>query len=75
MYGLLFVHADKNNADVSGQNPQVFGGLVVEGSIKMTGQFTIVYDDTSAASDINKIPKSAKFGLVPGSWLDAKTSF
>lgn len=75
MYGMLFVHADANNADVQGTNPQFYGSLVVEGSIKMTGQFTIVFDDTSAASDPNKIPKSAKFGLVPGSWLDAKTSF
>jgi hypothetical protein len=41
----------------------------------MTGGFTIVYDDTASSSDTHKIPKSAKFGLVPGSWLDAKTSF
>lgn len=75
MYGMLFVHADNNNADVQGQNPQFYGALVVEGSIKMTGKFLIVYDDTSASSDTNKLPKSAKFGLVPGSWLDAKTSF
>jgi hypothetical protein len=41
----------------------------------MTGNFTIVYDDTSSSSDPHKLPKSAKFGRVPGSWLDAKTSF
>jgi hypothetical protein len=75
MYGLLFVHSDTNKADVTGNNPQIYGSLVVEGDIKMTGQFTIVYDDTSASGSTNKIPKSARFALVPGSWLDARTSF
>ena len=41
----------------------------------MTGNFLIVYDDTSANTNPNHLPKSAKFGRVPGSWLDAKTSF
>lgn len=75
MYGMLFVHADHNNADVQGQNPQVYGSLVVEGNIKMTGQFLIVYDDTGVSTNTHKLPKSAKFGRVPGSWLDAKSAF
>jgi hypothetical protein len=75
VYGMLFVHADDNNADVQGQNPQVYGSLVVEGDIKMTGKFLIVYDDTGVSSNTNVLPKTAKFGRVPGSWLDAKTAF
>lgn len=75
IYGMLFIHSDTHGVDVSGGNSQVYGALVVDGDIKMTGKFTIVYDDTSASSDPNKLPKSAKFGRVPGSWLDAKTSF
>lgn len=75
VYGMVFVHSDTQSADVTGTNPQFYGSLVVEGTIKMTGQFLIVYDDVSASSNPNKLPKSAKFGRVPGSWLDAKTSF
>ena len=75
VYGMIFLHSDTHNVDVTGNNPQVYGSLVLEGDIKMTGTFTIVYDDTSASSDPHKLPKSAKFGRVPGSWLDAKTGF
>jgi hypothetical protein len=78
MYGMLFLHSDHPltaPVPVTGTNPQVYGALVVEGNIKMTGNFTIVYDSTAASSNKNKIPSNAKFALVPGSWLDAKASF
>lgn len=76
IYGMLFIHSDHQNASVSSSGQaQVYGALLVEGDIKMTGGFTIVYDNTSSSANTHKIPKSAKFGLVPGSWLDAKTSF
>jgi hypothetical protein len=78
MYGMLFLHSDhplSAPVQVGGTNPQVYGALVVEGNIKMTGNFTIVYDSTSATSNKNKIPANAKFALVPGSWLDAKAAF
>jgi len=78
MYGMLFIHSDNpgaNPAQVRGTNSQVYGSLVVEGDIKMTGNFTIVYDSTSATSNKNKIPANAKFALVPGSWLDAKAAY
>jgi hypothetical protein len=77
MYGMLFLHSDNPATapvQVGGTNAQVYGALVVEGNIKMTGNFTIVYDST-AASGSKKIPSNAKFALVPGSWLDAKTAF
>jgi hypothetical protein len=78
MYGMLFLHSDNpktNPVQVGGTNAQVYGALVVEGDIQMTGGFTIVYDSTASCANTNEIPSSAKFGLVPGSWLDAKTSF
>lgn len=79
IYGMLFVHSDKQtatqHANVTGTNPQVYGSLVVEGDIKMTGQFLIVYDSTAASTSTNTLPSSAKFALVPGSWLDSKTAF
>lgn len=75
-YGMLFLHSDNNNANVTGKNTIVFGALVVEGEIdKLTANFTVVYDDTAASSDPHKLPKSAKFARVPGSWLDASVGF
>ena len=76
MYGMLFIHSDNNTAEVHGTGKNlIYGALVVEGNIEMTGQFTVVYDSTSADSNTNKIPSNAKFGRVPGSWLDAKSAF
>lgn len=81
-YGLLFVHDDTPNTTsgatelVTGQGgTKIFGALVVEGNVKMTGDLTIVYDDTSASGDTHKLPSSAKFGRVAGSWLDAGMAF
>lgn len=75
-YGMLFLHSDDQSASLRGNGTvKVFGAVVVEGDVDFQGNLTIVYDDTSAASDTNKLPDSAKFGLVPGSWLDAKTAF
>ena len=81
-YGLLFVHDDTPDTGsgatelVTGQGGvKLFGALVVEGNVKMTGDLTIIYDDTSTSGDTHKLPSSAKFGRVAGSWLDAGTAF
>jgi hypothetical protein len=81
-YGLIFVHNDVPKTDpsddelVSGAgNTKIFGALVVEGNIDIQGNITIVYDDTSVSSDTHKLPTSARFGRVAGSWLDSGTAF
>jgi hypothetical protein len=81
-YGLLFVHDDTPDTSssatplVTGQGgSKIFGALVVEGNVKMTGDLTIVYDDTSVSGDTHKLPASARFGRVAGSWLDSGTGF
>ena len=75
-YGMLFVHSDTNTATVTGNGSvKLFGAMVVEGEVDIEGNITIVYDDTSATGDTNKLPSSAKFGRVAGSWLDASTAF
>ncbi|HEU4813028.1 MAG TPA: hypothetical protein VFS99_02210 [Xanthomonadaceae bacterium] len=81
-YGLLFVHDDTPNTTsgatelVTGQGGvKLFGALVVEGNVKMSGDLTIIYDDTSTSGDTHKLPSSAKFGRVAGSWLDSSTAF
>lgn len=82
-YGLLFVHDDTPDTSASSTTPlvtgqggvKIFGALVVEGNVKMSGDLTIVYDDTSASGDTHKLPSSARFGRVAGSWLDSGTAF
>ena len=76
VYGLLFLHSDTQAAQVTGNgNIKIFGALVVEGEVEISGDITVVYDDTSVSGDTNKLPKSARFGRVSGSWLDAGTAF
>lgn len=75
-FGMLFVRSKNNTADVDIQgNNKIFGSMVVEGDIKVTGTIDIVYEDVSISSDPFTFPKSAKFARVPGSWLDATTGF
>jgi hypothetical protein len=81
-YGLLFVHDDVPKT-ASGDTPlvtgngdqKVFGALVVEGNVDISGNITVVYDDTSVSGDTHKLPTSARFGRVAGSWLDSGTAF
>ena len=54
---------------------KIFGALVVEGNVEISGNITVVYDDTSVSGDTNKLPSSARFGRVAGSWLDSGTAF
>lgn len=71
IYGQVFVRDDdgESSVKVTG-NGQIFGALIVEGDIEVGGNLTIVYDDASVGGDPDKIPKTAKFGRLPGSWLD-----
>ena len=75
-YGMLFVHSDDNTAQVKGNGDiKIFGAMIVEGDVEISGGITVVYDDTSVSGDTHKLPASARFGRVAGSWLDAGTAF
>jgi hypothetical protein len=75
-YGMLFVHSDDSTAQVTGNGDiKVFGALVVEGDVEISGNITVVYDDTSVSGDTHKLPASARFGRVAGSWLDSGKAF
>lgn len=75
-FGMLFLHSDNQSASLAGAgSPKFFGSVVVEGGVDMHGTLTIVYDDISTSGDTHKLPTSARFARVPGSWLDAKTAF
>lgn len=75
-YGMLFVRSDNDTALLKGAgNSKIFGSLVVQGKVDIGGGIDIVYRDTAATSNPNVIPQSAKFGLVPGSWLDNRSGF
>ena len=81
-YGMLFVHDDVPKTG-SGDEPlvtgngdqKIFGSLVVEGNVNISGNITVVYDDTSVSGDTHKLPTSARFGRVAGSWLDSGKAF
>ena len=76
IYGMLFVHSDDNTAQVKGNGDiKIFGAMIVEGDVEISGGITVVYDDTSVSGDTHKLPASARFGRVAGSWLDAGTAF
>lgn len=82
LYGLLFVHDDVPKTSstatplVTGNGDQkIFGALVVEGNVEISGNITVVYDDTSVSGDTHKLPASARFGRVAGSWLDSGRAF
>ena len=85
LYGMLFAHSNNILADnTSVCNPNckfkmnggtVFGSLVIEGDIDMSGNPIIIYDDISISADVNTLPSGARFARVPGSWLDFTTGF
>lgn len=75
-FGLLFVRSKTNKANVSiSGNNKLFGSMVVEGDINVTGNIHIIYEDVSVSSDPFTFPKSSTFARVPGSWLDATEGF
>ena len=75
-YGLLFIRSDNDTALLKGVgNSKVFGSIIVQGKVDMAGTIDIVYYDTSISNNPFTLPKSAKFGLVPGSWLDSRAGF
>jgi hypothetical protein len=82
LYGMLFVHSDNIATQTSSsgyrftmQDATVFGALVVEGNISLTGGSLLVYDDTSINVDPFKLPTKARFARVPGGWLDSGKDF
>jgi Tfp pilus assembly protein PilX len=82
LYGMLFIHSDNvslANAStgyrMDMQGATIFGSLVVEGNLSMTGNSVIVYDDTSLNNDPYKLPTRARFARVAGSWLDRQQAF
>jgi type II secretory pathway pseudopilin PulG len=81
-FGLLFVHSNdlavQNIASgyrLDMQNATVFGSLVVEGKMSVTGNTVLVYDDTSLNLDPFKLPTRIRFARLPGSWLDRQKGF
>lgn len=73
IFGMLFVRSPSNDAEFNGTgNPQVFGSVVVEGSVDMKGTVDLIYVDWAARGGNPEIPPPARnFGRVSGSWLDA----
>lgn len=76
-YGMLFVRSNdyiNNPASFRGQgNSTVIGSVVVEGNADITGSLTIIYDEAAVSGGGDELPRNARFGKVPGSWLDSRS--
>ena len=76
IFGMIFVRSNDQSAEFNGNgNAKIFGSLVVEGNIDLTGSIDIIYDNTGVSTDPFTLPSNAKFARVPGSWLDATEGF
>jgi Tfp pilus assembly protein PilX len=81
-YGMFFIRSrytmdnGSNAVQLKGNgNVQFYGSVVVEGSVKITGGLRIVYENTNTDGPNKKLPATTRFARVPGSWLDASSSF
>jgi hypothetical protein len=79
IYGMLFVRDSTGAGTEAGMDgnghAMVFGSVVVEGEVNITGGIDIVYVDTSAGSPGKKLPATTRFARLPGSWLDSRSGF
>ena len=75
-FGMLFIRSDDKTAQMTGNgSPEIYGAIVVEGQVSMTGSMRIVYDNSSAASLDNGLAPNTRFAKLPGSWLDSASGF
>lgn len=76
-YGMLFVRSTTSptqTASLTGHgNPKIFGSLVVEGSVNLSGNLDLIYSDTGAASPGDAPSETTRFARVPGSWFDSRS--
>jgi len=71
-YGMLFVRSENNTGQLTGHgNPKIFGSLVVEGTVNLTGNLDLIYSDTGAANPGDAPSEGTRFARVPGSWFDS----
>ena len=77
LFGMLFVRSDDGTAEFTGNgSAQVFGSIVVEGTVDISGGVDIVYYDWAGkANDPDDPPPARAFGRVSGSWLDDDDGF
>ena len=70
-YGIIYARegADSELLKANG-GPQIYGSVILEGSAKMAGNPTIVYNE-AVLNNIRNSPAFVRYGPVPGSWSDA----
>jgi Tfp pilus assembly protein PilX len=69
-YGIIYVRegVDADLLKATG-GPQIYGSVILEGSAKMAGNPTIVYNK-AVLNNIRNSPAFVRYGPVPGSWSD-----
>ena len=79
-FGMLFIRytgtgtAPDPLLSIAG-NGNLFGSIVVNGNVDGHGTFNIIYVDTATGTPGKKLPPTARFARVPGSWLDNSSGF
>ena len=70
-YGIIYARegADSELLKANG-GPQIYGSVILEGSAKMAGNPTIVFNE-AVLNNIRNSPAFVRYGPVPGSWSDA----
>jgi len=76
IFGMLFIRDAGAGASFTGHgNATVFGSVVAEGEVNITGGLSIVYVEASSGTPGKKLPKTTRFARLPGSWLDSSSGF
>jgi Tfp pilus assembly protein PilX len=74
-YGMLFVRSTTSpaqTASLTGHgNPKIFGSLVVEGNVNLTGNLDLIYSDTGSQDPGDAPSENTRFARVPGTWFDS----
>lgn len=75
-FGLLFIRDIGSGASLKGTgNVNIFGSVVVDGTVDVAGGFSIIYVNSSTGTPGKKLPPTTRFARLPGSWLDNQSGF
>ena len=74
-FGMLFVRSNTDNASFKTTGGTFLGSVVVEGTVEMTGNPVIIYNNIQAETPGKPLPANTRFAKVTGSWLDSNTGF
>lgn len=71
-FGILYIRDVSGSTELlkAAGGPEVYGSVILEGSSKIAGGPSIIFNKT-ALQNIYNSPRFMRFGAVPGSWSDS----